>query len=194
MLDENEQVILVDESDHFFDFGPKIGTHESGALHRAISVFVFNTSGDLLLQKRAACKYHSAGKWANTCCGHPRPNESCASAAERRLFEEMGMHVELRFGFKSRYEARLENNMIENEIPYLFFGITDSPPAPNPDEVSAFEYVTLDQICDQMERESERFSAWLIHYMDSHANRISSYKDVLVAEMLSRQRGASELA
>lgn len=194
MLDENEWVILVDESDQSFEFGPKLGTHETGALHRAISVFVFNTSGELLLQKRAACKYHSAGKWANTCCGHPRPNESSQSAAERRLYEEMGMRVDLKFGFKSRYEARLDNDMIENEIPYLYFGVSDSLPQPNPDEVSAFEYVRLEHINDELKRDAGRFSAWLIHYMDSHTNRISSYRDVLVAEMLGRQSGASALA
>lgn len=194
MLDENERVILVDESDHSVDVGAKLGTHETGALHRAISVFVFNSSGELLLQQRAGCKYHSAGKWANTCCGHPRPGESCLAAAERRLFEEMGMHVDLEFGFKSRYQARLDNNMIENEIPYLFFGVSDDVPEPNPKEVSAFEYVGLEQIVLQLERDQERFSAWLIHYMDTHANRISSYRDMLVAEMQSTQRGASALA
>ncbi|MEL7545076.1 MAG: isopentenyl-diphosphate Delta-isomerase [Pseudomonadota bacterium] len=194
MLDEQERVILVDESDQTLDAGPKLGTHESGLLHRAISVFVFNGRGDLLLQQRADCKYHSAGKWANTCCGHPRPDETCQAAAERRLFEEMGMSVDLRFGFKSRYEAQLDNNMIENEIPYLYFGQTDAVPEANPGEVQAYKYLPLDKLRQEIDSNPEQFSVWLIHYMDSHENRLSSLNDMLLSERWSTQSDASSVA
>lgn len=88
MNDHAEQVILVDEADRAFSHGGKLQIHEEGLLHRAFSIFVFNDAGECLIQKRASGKYHSAGKWANSCCGHPRPGEPTAKAAGRRLTEE----------------------------------------------------------------------------------------------------------
>lgn len=73
---DNEYVILVDENDHMIGTAEKIAAHKNPKLHRAFSIFVFNSRGELLIQKRAANKYHCPGLWANTCCGHPRPGES----------------------------------------------------------------------------------------------------------------------
>ena len=183
MQDHLERVILVDENDQVLLDGPKLETHEDGLLHRAFSVFVFNTAGELLIQKRPACKYHSAGKWANSCCGHPRPDEETQSAAERRLTEEIGLHVPLRYGFKSRYIAMLDNHMIENEIPYLYFGVSDALPVLNPDEVQDIAYVGLEELSQKITANPDSFSAWLIHYMDSHAKRLRSWRDrLLVAQ------------
>ncbi len=181
MQDHLERVILVDEDDKVLIDGPKLGTHEDGLLHRAFSVFVFNSVGELLIQQRAQCKYHSAGKWANSCCGHPRPDEDTLVAAERRLAEEIGLYVPLQYGFKSRYTAMLDNQMIENEIPYLYFGVSDALPVLNPDEVQDFAYVGLEELGHKIADNPDSFSAWLIHYMDSHAKRLRSHRDGMLA-------------
>ncbi|UKL12802.1 isopentenyl-diphosphate Delta-isomerase [Pseudomonas savastanoi] len=91
----------------------KIEAHQSGLLHRAISVFLFDKDGRLLLQRRSASKYHAAGLWANSCCGHPRPGELPIDAAVRRLQEELGIHSELNSWGHICYEAiiRKKTNM-----------------------------------------------------------------------------------
>ena len=106
----NEYVILVDEQDNDIGVMEKMQAHQEGLLHRAFSVFIFNDKDELLLQQRALSKYHSAGLWTNTCCSHPRPNETIKDAANRRLFEEMGMSCVL----------KIRTNFIN----FLFFFIT----------------------------------------------------------------------
>jgi isopentenyl-diphosphate Delta-isomerase len=110
---KQEQLILVDENDRELGIEEKLKTHLEGKLHRAFSIFVFDDRGRLLLQKRASVKYHSAGLWSNTCCGHPRPGEETLSAARRRLFEEMNFSCELRKFFDFQYHAELENDLLE---------------------------------------------------------------------------------
>src|SRR5918997_6672888 len=118
----SEQVILVDEADREVGTGSKLEAHREGALHRAFSVFVFDRRGRLLLQKRAAGKYHSGGLWSNTCCGHPRPGEATAEAARRRLREEMNFDCELRAAFEFLYRAQFTNKLIEHEYDHVFVG------------------------------------------------------------------------
>lgn len=177
MNDQAEQVILVDEADRAFSPGPKLHTHEQGLLHRAFSVFVFNGAGECLIQKRAAGKYHSAGKWANSCCGHPRPGEPTGKAAARRLTEETGLKVPLVYGFKSRYIARLDNQMIENEIPHLFFGRSAGKPAPNAEEIEEIDWVTLEDLERDTRSRPDRYAVWLCHYLDKHASALRLWRD-----------------
>jgi isopentenyl-diphosphate delta-isomerase len=173
--DEFDQVILVDEADQRTGVGDKWRIHREGLLHRAFSIFVFNDAGECLIQQRAAGKYHSAGKWANTCCGHPRPGETTAAAAARRLEEEVGLEVALTFGFKSRYVAHLDNGMIENEIPHLYFGRTSLAPVLNPDEVQAARWVSLDALAADIRAEPDAYAAWLRHYITVHAESLSEW-------------------
>lgn len=181
MSDEFEQVILVDEHDAALNDGDKWRIHQEGLLHRAFSIFVFNPAGECLIQQRAAGKYHSAGKWANSCCGHPRPGEVTRGAAERRLNEEVGLRLSLTFGFKSRYIAYLDNAMIENEIPYLYFGQTTARPLPNPEEVSAVRWVPLEQLAREIEADPAAHAAWLRHYVDAHADDLARWRDRVCA-------------
>lgn len=177
MNDHAEQVILVDEADRAFSQGGKLKIHEEGLLHRAFSIFVFNDAGKCLIQKRASGKYHSAGKWANSCCGHPRPGETTAKAAGRRLTEETGLQVRLVYGFKSRYVARLDNQMIENEIPHLFFGRSSVLPKPNADEIEDIDWVTLEALEEDILARPERYAIWLRHYMERHAAALRFWRD-----------------
>jgi isopentenyl-diphosphate Delta-isomerase len=176
--DEFEQVILVDEADQRTGDGDKWRIHREGLLHRAFSIFVFNDAGECLIQQRAAGKYHSAGKWANSCCGHPRPGEATAEAASRRLQEEVGLSPALTFGFKSRYIAYLDNDMVENEIPHLYFGRSTSlAPVLNPHEVQAARWVSLDALAAEITAAPEAYAAWLRHYVSEHAEDLAAWRD-----------------
>jgi isopentenyl-diphosphate Delta-isomerase len=156
-----EQVILVDQNDVALGSMFKQLAHTEGKLHRAFSVFIFNRNGELLLQQRALNKYHSAGKWTNTCCSHPRPGEETLEAAHRRLKEEMGMECILRPAFCFQYHAFLDNGLIEHEYDHVYFGSTDFVPVPNPDEVANFEYINLLTLEKELANTPEKYTAWL---------------------------------
>src|SRR3989338_1121038 len=121
----NENVILVDERDNPIGVAEKLEAHRTGKLHRAISVCVFNSNGEMLLQKRAKDKYHSGGLWTNTCCGHPRSGEKTQEAAVRRLKEEMGFECELQEILQFTYKVKLDHGLWEHEVDHTFRGVYD---------------------------------------------------------------------
>ena len=159
-LDTETQVVLVDAQDRAVGTMEKMEAHRKGVLHRAFSVFVFNDAGELLLQQRAAHKYHSAGLWSNTCCSHPRRGESVEAAGRRRLREEMGLDCELRPVFSFIYRAPLEGGLIEHELDHVLIGRTDAAPEPNPDEVAAWRYRSLAAVRDDLRVRPEQYTAW----------------------------------
>lgn len=124
----------------------KMEAHEKGILHRAFSVFVVNSGGELMMQQRAYHKYHSGGLWTNTCCSHPRDGESNEEAAHRRLMEEMGFDCEVRKMFDFVYRAELDKGMTEHEFDHLFIGYYDGIPQINPDEVNAWKWMTIEEV------------------------------------------------
>jgi len=156
-----ERVILVDEEDRDLGADEKAAAHAAGRLHRAFSIFVFDRSGRLLLQRRAAGKYHSGGQWSNTCCGHPRPGEELEEAARRRLREEMGFECPLVKVGTYRYTARLDNGLIENELDHLLAGEFDGAPAPDPGEAEDWRWVDPDALRREIAAASQRFTPWL---------------------------------
>ncbi len=155
-----EQVILVDEHDCQTGIMEKLQAHLEGRLHRAISVFICNSKGDLLLQQRAPGKYHSPGLWTNTCCSHPRPAENVKDAAERRLYEEMGLKCELKEMFSFVYEAPLQNNITEHEYDHVFTGITDDIPLPDGSEVAGWKYVNIDKLVASIKVNPGDYTEW----------------------------------
>lgn len=155
-----EQVILVNEQDEELGVLEKIAAHEKGLLHRAFSVFVFNTKHQLLLQRRAATKYHSGGLWTNTCCSHPRPGESTHEAAIRRLEEEMGFTTELLNAFSFVYKASFDNGLTEHEFDHVFTGVYEGPVHINTEEVDRYEYRSFEEIADSLIQEPASFTAW----------------------------------
>jgi len=157
----NEQVILVDIDDNVLGTMEKMDAHVLGKLHRAFSVFIFNTSGELLLQQRALTKYHSGGKWTNTCCSHPRLGEETLDAANRRLLEEMGMKCDLQYAFNFTYKAELLDGIEEHEYDHVYFGISDELPVPDPEEVSGYKYLALDVLSKDIEQNPDEYTEWL---------------------------------
>ncbi len=160
MMRHEDRVLLVDEDDRPVGEMDKLAAHTQGVLHRAFSVFVFNSDGGLLLQKRAQGKYHSGGLWSNTCCSHPRVGEKVMDAAKRRLIEEMGLDADLTHMFVFIYRAKLGGGMIEHELDHVFSAQSDSPPQINTDEVSDWRFARLDEIRDELTKRPESFTIW----------------------------------
>lgn len=156
-----ESVVLVDAEDNASGSMEKMEAHRQGALHRAFSVFIFNDRGELILQRRAPGKYHSAGLWTNTCCGHPRPGEDLAEAAHRRLMEEMGIACALEHRFAFAYRADVGNGLQENELDHVFVGRYNGLPILHPGEADSWRAVTLDALEIEMTLAPNRFTPWL---------------------------------
>ncbi len=156
-----EQVILLDEDNR--PLGPleKLRAHREGRLHRAFSVFVFDDLGGLLLQRRALGKYHSGGRWSNTCCGHPRPGEDTGAAAARRLEEEMGFRCPLTPVFDFRYRTRVGPELTEHEHDTVFIGRFGGTPRPDPAEVWEWRHVPLARLLSEVRRAPNRYTVWL---------------------------------
>lgn len=155
-----ELVILVDHDDRETGVMEKIQAHREALLHRAFSVFVFNSKGELMLQQRALGKYHSPGLWTNTCCSHPRPGEETEAAAHRRLQEEMGFDCTLTKIFHFTYKAPFDNKLTEHEVDHVFVGFSDTLPVINPEEVESYRFATLDDISVEMAENPELFTVW----------------------------------
>ena len=164
----DELMILVDESNRALAAAPKQAVHRAGLLHRAFSIFMVDGRGRILLQQRNPRKYHSGGLWANSCCGHPRPGERTASAARRRLNEELGVSDPVTFGFFARYRADLDHGMRENEFVYVYFGRLRSPTKPDPAEVANLEFASLREISARIRRKPGAFTYWMKHYVQHH--------------------------
>jgi isopentenyl-diphosphate delta-isomerase len=157
-----EHVILVDEQDNAIGTMEKHQAHVEGLLHRAFSVFIFNSEKKLLLQKRASSKYHCGGLWTNTCCSHPRENENTQEAANRRLYEEMGLQSSLTPLFTFTYKSEFDNGLTEHEIDHVFFGSTDEIPKINSIEVEDYRYVSIEELQLEIKESPQNFTPWFL--------------------------------
>ena len=155
-----EKVILVDENDNQVGVMPKLEAHQKGLLHRAFSVFIFNSKYELLLQKRASSKYHSGGLWTNTCCSHPREGEEILDAANRRLIEEMGIDTSLRKVHDFIYKAELDNNLTEHEFDHVLYGIYNEDPIINKDEADDFKWIDMDSLNEDIKTNGNNYTIW----------------------------------
>lgn len=155
-----ETVILVNEQDEVVGYMEKMEAHEKGVLHRAFSVFIHH-EGKILLQQRSLNKYHSSGLWTNTCCSHPRADESLEAAGNRRLKEEMGIDCPVNPSFHFIYKAQLDRGLIENELDYVLFGSYNGPIYPNPEEVMDYKWISWSDLVEDLNQFPERYTAWL---------------------------------
>jgi isopentenyl-diphosphate delta-isomerase len=155
-----EEVILVSPQDEEIGYMEKMEAHQLGLLHRAFSVFLFNSKGEMLLQKRALSKYHSGGLWTNACCSHPRKGETIEQAASRRTREELGCEPELQKIHTFIYKATLDNNLIEHEFDHVLFGNYEGEMNLNVNEVSEIVYLPIQQIRQEMNEQPDKFTVW----------------------------------
>lgn len=153
-------IILVDENDVQTGVMEKMEVHQKALLHRAFSVFIFNTKGEMLLQRRAEKKYHSAGLWTNACCSHPKPGEQTLAAAERRLFEELGFSTRLNKAFEFIYIAPFDNGLTEHEFDHVFTGTYDGEVFPSTEEVSDYCFMTLPEIRNSLQSHPQKYTEW----------------------------------
>ena len=156
----DEYVVLVNENDNQIGIMEKMAAHIVPRLHRAFSIFIFNSKGELLLQQRAFSKYHSPGLWTNTCCSHPRDGESVDKAADRRLLEEMGLQCPMHEVFTFIYKAPVGLGLVEHEYDHVFFGQCDDAPVINTEEVASWKYMSLDDIAADMKAHPECYTEW----------------------------------
>lgn len=157
---DNGQVILVDENDNPVGAANKMEAHQKGSLHRAFSIFIFNSKGEMLLQQRALNKYHSAGLWSNTCCSHPAPGEETSTAAQKRLKEEMGFEVPVKKIFDFIYKAEFGNGLTEYELDHVLVGEYDGPVKLNSYEVMDCCYKDVWEISQSLKDHPKKYSVW----------------------------------
>lgn len=163
-----EFVVLVNEKDEKLGRMEKQQAHVAGLLHRAFSVFVFNSKGELLLQQRAESKYHSPLLWTNTCCSHPREDESYLEAANRRLKEEMGFDCELEEKFHFIYKAKLGEKLFEHELDHVFTGFYEGEICINKEEVQDFQWISMEDLMSDMKNDPEKYTIWFRIIFDEY--------------------------
>lgn len=167
-----EKVILVDENDRELGTAEKMKAHMECRLHRAFSVFIFNSRKELLLQRRAGSKYHCGGLWTNTCCSHPRLGETLKKAVKRRLREEMGFACDLRKVFDFVYKAALGKNLYEYEYDHVFVGNYDGVPRLNPTEADDWKWISLDELKKDIVKNAEKYTPWFRIILEKYLNQL----------------------
>lgn len=155
-----EFVVLVNPKDEVLGLMEKQQAHVNGLLHRAFSVFLFNDEGEMLLQKRAAEKYHSPGQWTNAVCSHPRNDETYKDGARRRVKEELGIDVEITEKFHFIYKADVGGGLWEHELDHVFTGIYNADFNLNINEVEAVRYISIENLDKEMAENPEQFTEW----------------------------------
>ena len=154
------EVILVNENDEQIGTMEKMEAHQKGLLHRAFSIFIFNSKGELLLQQRASEKYHNGGLWTNTCCSHPLPGEDVLTAANRRLHEEMGFVTLLSPAFNFTYHTSFANGLTEYEYDYVLTGTYDGIIKIYEREVSDYCFKNINDIEASLQTHPQKYTEW----------------------------------
>lgn len=157
---QRNKVLLVDPKNNPLGIMDKMEAHQRGLLHRAFSIFIFNSTGQMLLQQRAAHKYHGANLWTNACCSHPQAGEDVHISALERLSFEMGMQCDIQEVFSLLYHSPVENGLIEHEYDHVFIGFSDQNPVPNPTEVQNYRWADPTLIEQEISEQSERYTVW----------------------------------
>ncbi len=169
-----EHVILVDKDNKEIGIMEKMEAHEKGMLHRAFSVFLFNSKGEMLLQQRAVSKYHSGGLWTNTCCSHPRDKEKTITAAHRRLEEEMGFDCEIEKAFHFTYKSILDNDLTEHELDHVFIGQYEGEIKPNPEEVESYKHISISELTKDVAENSDNYTEWFKICLEEVLKRVKT--------------------
>ena len=158
-----ESVVLLDEAGNASGTAAKVAVHHARTpLHLAFSCYLFNEAGQFLLTRRAETKRTFPGVWTNTCCGHPLPGEPVDGSVLRRLRDELGIGAAKltlilpRF----RYQARMPNGVLENELCPVYAAHTDAAPDPDPAEVAEARWVDWGEFCEAVRTGQQPVSPW----------------------------------
>lgn len=165
-------VILVDENNNEIGVCEKIKAHKEAKLHRAFSIFIFNSNNELLLQQRALSKYHSGGLWSNTVCSHPKPNQDLIKCVKERLVEEMGFSTDVKEKFSFLYRSDYVNGLSEHEYDHVFIGYYDKNPNPNPEEVMDYKWITIDNLKKDVKNNPEKYTSWFKIILDKFVENL----------------------
>ena len=171
-----DYVILVDENDKQIGLMPKLEAHEKAFLHRAFSVFIFNSKNELMLQQRAFQKYHSPGLWTNTCCSHQQEGETNIEAGKRRLHEEMGFVTDLEETISFIYKAPFDNGLTEHEYDHVMVGYYNDEPEINLNEVADWKWMALEEVKKDMFEHPENYTVWFKIIFDKFYQHINIAK------------------
>lgn len=156
-----EKVVLVNENNEVLGLMPKMEAHEKGLLHRAISILLYNSKGEMLIQQRAKTKYHWPLIWSNAVCSHPRENEDFQDAAQRRLKEELNISCSLKEVYRFIYKAKdKQTGLIEYEYDVVYEGQFDGEIPFNPNEIESIRWIALDSLSQDIEDQPEVYSFW----------------------------------
>ena len=170
-----EYLVEVDQWDNEIGSIEKMEAHRTEVLHRAFSIFIFNSNNELLLQKRNLEKYHSPGLWTNTCCSHPRFGEDLQKAIYRRLDEEMGFTCDLKEAFSFIYQVKLQDNLFEHEFDHVFIGKFHGKVSPAQDEVEDYKWAQIGDIKIDISNNPQNYTYWFKHILQ----RVESYMEDL---------------
>jgi len=162
ILEETKDIVLVDIFDNAIDQGYKMDVHKKGLLHRAFSVFIINNKDEMLLQKRAEGKYHSAGLWSNACCSHPDISSNLVEFASNRLFHEMGFCTDLEEIFTFIYREKFSDTLYEYEYDHVLLGYYTGDVFPHEEEASEIMWVPLDHLACSLIKNPHYYTAWFI--------------------------------
>jgi isopentenyl-diphosphate delta-isomerase len=171
-----EYVILVNEKDQEIGLMPKLEAHQKAVLHRAFSVFIFNSENELMLQQRASNKYHSPNLWTNTCCSHQRSGESNIQAGTRRLYEEMGFTTSLKEITSFIYKAPFDNGLTEHELDHIMVGYYNEDPVINTDEVEDWKWVKIEDVKQDIRLNPNLYTAWFKIIFKNFYNHLNNSK------------------
>ena len=171
-----EHVILVNEKDQEIGLMPKLEAHQKAVLHRAFSVFIFNSENELMLQQRASNKYHSPNLWTNTCCSHQRSGESNIQAGTRRLYEEMGFTTSLKEITSFIYKAPFDNGLTEHELDHIMVGYYNEDPVINSDEVEDWKWMKIEDVKKDIGLNPDLYTAWFKIIFKNFYNHLNNSK------------------
>jgi isopentenyl-diphosphate delta-isomerase len=157
-----EIIVLVDEKDNPIGYEEKLAAHrDGGKLHRAFSIFIFNSKNEALLQLRSKAKHHFQSLWSNPCCSHPIKGEKLEVAVHRKLKQELGFDTPLKETFSFVYKATdPKSGLTEHEFDHVFVGQYDRDPKPNPEEVDDWKWVTLNELQRDLDKNPARYTPW----------------------------------
>ena len=155
---------------------PKLEAHQKAVLHRAFSVFIFNSENELMLQQRASNKYHSPNLWTNTCCSHQRSGESNIQAGTRRLYEEMGFTTSLKEITSFIYKAPFDNGLTEHELDHIMVGYYNEDPVINSDEVEDWKWMKIEDVKKDISLNPDLYTAWFKIIFKNFYNHLNNSK------------------